>query len=99
MTVKCLDQNQKDFIAAGYRERVFTTDELAVMHGVSIRTIQRILVEMGVNRIRLYRGRKAKAAITPTTAGLQIDMFEPAPRSIKDIVIDFIAKTIQHFKK
>jgi hypothetical protein len=98
MTVKCLDQNQKDFIAAGYRERVFTTDELAVMHGVSIRTIQRILVEMGVNRIRLYRGRKAKIATTATEA-LQIDMFEPAPRSIKDIVIDFIAKTIQHFKK
>lgn len=98
MTVKCLDQNQKDFIAAGYRERVFTTDELAVMHGVSIRTIQRILVEMGVNRIRLYRGRKAKPATTATEA-FQIDMFEPAPRSIKDIVIDFIAKTIQHFKK
>jgi DNA-binding transcriptional regulator YhcF (GntR family) len=98
MTVKCLDQNQKDFIAAGYRERVFTTDELALMHGVSKRTVQRILVEMGVNRIRFYRGRKAKIA-TPATEALQIDMFEPAPRSIKDIVIDFIAKTIQHFKK
>jgi hypothetical protein len=73
MTVKCLEQSQKDFIAAAYRERVLDTDELAHMHEVSKRTVQRVLVEMGVNRARIYKGRKAKPH------GLPIDMFEPGP--------------------
>lgn len=120
MTVKCLDQNQKDFIAAAYRERVFESSELAVMHGVSQRTIQRILHECGVARSRVYNGRKPKA-VQPQTPyvpspvmdkPLPITMherepvfvpklppFPPKPKTIKEIVMDFIAKTILHFKK
>jgi hypothetical protein len=60
MTVKCLDQDQKNFIAAGYREGVFDSDELAIMHGVSRRTIQRVLLECGVARSRVFYGRRPK---------------------------------------
>ena len=90
MTVKCLEQSQKDFIAAAYREHVLDTEELAHMHEVSKRTVQRVLVEMGVNRARIYKGRK------PKHHGLPIDMFDPQggqtvfvdqPKS-QDIVID-----------
>lgn len=118
MTVKCLDQNQKDFIAAAYRERVFESDELAVMHGVSRRTIQRILLECGVARSRVFLGRRPKA-VKPVEQANQInelpitmhereevfvpkiDPFPPKaqPKTFKDIVMEFIAKTILHFKK
>ena len=109
MTVKCLDQDQKDFIAAAYRERVFESDELATMHGVSRRTIQRILLECGVARSRVFKGRKPKtvqpsAPYVPNPVmeqPLPVTMVEPVsqPKTIKEIVLDFIAKTILHFKK
>ena len=89
MTVKCLEQSQKDFIAAAYREHVLDTEELAHMHEVSKRTVQRVLVEMGVNRARVYKGRK------PKHHGLPIDMFDPqggqtvfVTKPTQDIVID-----------
>ena len=119
MTVKCLDQDQKNFIAAGYREGVFDSDELAIMHGVSRRTIQRVLLECGVARSRVFLGRRPKA-VKPVEPVAQvnpvnqlpitmyereeifipkIDPFPPKPRSMKDIIMDFIAKTLLHFNK
>jgi predicted component of type VI protein secretion system len=79
MTVKCLDTDQKNFIAAGYRERVFSSEELALQYGVSKRTINRVLVECGVNRIRHCKPRYKDNS----TMELPIKMFEP-----NEIVID-----------
>lgn len=77
MTVKILNDESKNFIAAAYRERVYDSEELAQRYFVSKRTIQRVLVELGVNRVRKYTGRKADPAQMPIT------MVEP-----DEIVID-----------
>ena len=77
MTVKILNDESKNFIAAAYHERVYDSEELAQRYFVSKRTIQRVLVEMGVNRVRKYHGRKADPAQMPIT------MVEP-----DEIIID-----------
>jgi hypothetical protein len=77
MTVKILNDESKNFIAAAYRERVYDSEELAQRYFVSKRTIQRVLVEMGVNRVRKYRGRKADPTQMP------IQMFEPDSQDIQ----------------
>ena len=90
MTVKCLDTNQKNFIAAAYRQRVFGSEELALQYGVSKRTINRVLVECGVNRIRHYKPRYKDNS----TMELPIKMFEP--HEPDEIVIDELpAPTLQ----
>lgn len=78
MTVKCLDDEAKNFIAAAYREGVYDSEELAKLHDVSKRTIQRVLVELGVNRARAFHGRKPRSPQLPITM---------APDT-QDIVID-----------
>lgn len=77
MTVKCLDDEAKNFIAAAYREGVYDSEELAKLHEVSKRTIQRVLVELGVNRARAFHGRK------PRDSQMPITMVEP-----DEIIID-----------
>jgi hypothetical protein len=82
MTVKILNDESKNFIAAAYRERVYDSEELAQRYFVSKRTIQRVLVEMGVNRVRKYHGRKADPAQMPIT-------MEPSKAdAVNDIRID-----------
>lgn len=109
MTVKCLDEHTKNFIAAAYREGIYDSDELAKLHFVSKRTINRVCVELGVNKLRVHRPRKQlelPISMEPSAEDIQIPevpapVVTPTPpaRSFKDAILDFIAKTILHFKK
>jgi hypothetical protein len=76
MTVKCLDEETKNFIAAAYREGVYDSEELAKLHDVSKRTINRVCVELGVNRVRHYKPR-------PKNTQMPIEMFEPDSQDIQ----------------
>lgn len=81
MTVKCLDEHTKNFIAAAYREGVYDTDELAEMNDVSKRTINRVCVELGVNKFRVSRPRKQlelPISMEPSAEDIQIPEV-PAP--------------------
>ena len=50
MTVKCLNETTKSYIAHAYVHENASTDDLAKYNHVSTRTINRVLVEMGVAR-------------------------------------------------
>lgn len=113
MTVKCLDEHTKNFIAAAYREGIYDSAELAEMNDVSKRTINRVCVELGVNKLRVHRPRtqlelpmRTKPYNAQESHDIQIPevpapVVTPTPpqRSFKDAILDFIAKTILHFKK
>lgn len=61
MTVKCVPDQEKQEIAMLYVGKQLSSDELAKAYDVSKRTINRVLVEQGVNRVRhcLPRGPRA----------------------------------------
>ena len=109
MTVKCLDEHTKNFIAAAYREGVYDSSELAEINNVSVRTINRVCVELGVNKFRMPRIRtqlELPITMEPSAEDIQIPevpapVVSPTPteRSFKDAILDFIAKTLLHFKK
>lgn len=71
MTVKCIDDESKTVIASLYSSKQYGSDDLGIMYGVSARTIQRVLVERGVNQVRNYPPRFLGAR--------QVDMFKPEP--------------------
>jgi Zn-dependent peptidase ImmA (M78 family) len=48
MTVKCLNEQQKNDIEVAYLNNYQNQKELAAMYGVSDRTINRVLVERGL---------------------------------------------------
>lgn len=48
MAVKCLTPSQKEMIAFWYTRKLRNVTELALMSGVSPRTINRVLVEKGL---------------------------------------------------
>lgn len=48
MSVKCLDHNQKKYIAHFYSKKKLNQKELAEQFSVSERTINRVLNEMGL---------------------------------------------------
>jgi hypothetical protein len=48
MSVKCLNEAQKNFITLAYKSKHKTQKELAVYMEVSERTINRVLVEAGL---------------------------------------------------
>ena len=57
MTVKCLPDIDKTEIAQLYASKLMSSDDLAKCYSVSRRTINRVLVEQGVARTRVYKGR------------------------------------------
>jgi len=57
MTVKCVPDQEKQEIAMLYVGKQMSSDELAKAYDVSKRTINRVLVELGVNRVRHYSPR------------------------------------------
>lgn len=75
MTVKIIDNVRKAVIAYNYEQGSMTCVEMATEHGVSVRTIQRVLVEMGVNKVI---NRKPKVQPVPTLTELHIEMIEPS---------------------
>ena len=80
MTVKCLTEAQKIEIAFSYDVYNLSSEELANKFDRSTRTINRVLVEQGVNRARVRR-TKSEEIIIPekpaaTTPVLHIDMIE-----------------------
>lgn len=48
MTVRCLTKTEKQFIAEEYTKKKMLQKELAEFFGVSERTINRVLIEMGL---------------------------------------------------
>jgi len=99
MTVKCLDEHTKNFIAAAYREGVYDTDELAEMNDVSKRTINRVCVELGVNKVRVHRPRtqlELPISMEPSTEDIQIAEV-PAP-TLPQPQPSFIARLWAHVK-
>lgn len=80
MTVRCLQPIDKNNIAIAYHLDDKSAEELAPLYDVSVRTIQRVLVERGVNRARARRAKgegvttQAVPQIKPTV--LHIDMIE-----------------------
>ena len=80
MTVKCLTEEQKIHVAFAYDVHLTSCEELANRFDVSIRTIQRVLVEEGVNRARVRRTKSEDITIDetpkPKPVELHIDMIE-----------------------
>lgn len=78
MTVKCLNETVKTYIAHAYVHENASTDELARFNNVSPRTINRVLVEQGVARTpnRKPRTEQSAASVTPVE---QIAPVAPAP--------------------
>jgi hypothetical protein len=84
MTVKCLPENEKQEIAELYAAKLCSSDDLAQVYSVSRRTINRVLVEMGVARTRVHKGRTVVEPIEmaspadpgPKPVELHIDMIE-----------------------
>lgn len=89
MTVKCLNETDKAEMASLYAAKLCDTDDLAQAYGVSKRTVNRVMVEQGVNHVRHYKHR------TPAGHGMPIDMFEPHDDS-QDIQIPETAPTPDH---
>ena len=77
MTVKIIPEADKSEMAQLYAAKLCDTDDLAKAYGVSKRTINRVMVEQGVNHIRVHKP-KAKGPDLPIT-------MEP---DAQDIVID-----------
>jgi transposase len=80
MTVKCLTEEQKIHVAFAYNVHLTSCEELANRFDVSIRTIQRVLVEEGVNRARVRRTKSEGVTTAPAPVKsepvLHIDMIE-----------------------
>lgn len=78
MTVKILPFEHKSHIAHLYAHENMSTDDIAKMYPVSSRTINRVLVEMGVARTP-KRKPKVSAPAQPKEVWVQqpISMFEP----------------------
>lgn len=65
MTVKCLPEIDKIEIAQLYASKLMSSDELSKSYSVSRRTINRVLVEQGVARTRVYKGRTIVEPVAP----------------------------------
>jgi hypothetical protein len=80
MTVKCLTEEDKIQIAFSYDVYKQSSSELGINFGVSQRTINRVLVEQGVNKVRAKRIKPADIQIAeqphPKQLELHIDMIE-----------------------
>lgn len=81
MTVKCLPDHDKSEIAQLYAAKLCDSDTLAKSYGVSRRTINRVVVEQGVNRIRVCKPRVQPPVYVDSSAPaeLPITMIEPEP--------------------
>jgi hypothetical protein len=80
MTVKCLTEAHKIHIAFSYDAHKHSSSQLSAEYGVSQRTINRVLVEQGVNRVRApsikTKPTQSSAVPQPKQLELQIDMIE-----------------------
>ena len=91
MTVKCLPDHDKSEIAQLYAAKLCDSDTLAKSYGVSRRTINRVMVEQGVNRVRVCKPRTQSDA-TPAPVELPITMIEP--ESFLTRVLRFVKKAL-----
>lgn len=85
MTVKCVSNDLKPLIAHAYAVEGVDSETLALAHDVSKRTIQRILVEQGANKIRASYPRIKAPLVEPVstrTPDLPIIMFEPVSQPL-----------------
>lgn len=94
MTVKKVKELEKPMVAHLYVHENESSDSLALKYGVSRRTINRVLVEMGVARTRRFMP-KPIAPVVITAASeqpipMQIEMFPEQ---------SFIQKSVALFKR
>lgn len=81
MTVKCVHDSEKAEIAQLYTSKLCSSDDLGKAYGVSKRTINRVLVEQGVNRVRAPSIRSQPTPVpVQAPAELPITMIEPEPQ-------------------
>lgn len=78
MTVKCLCDTHKQNIAFQYRNLKVPVRDIATQYGVSKRTINRVLVEEGANKVR-FKKSLLKIALRPQIqASLPFEASEPS---------------------
>jgi hypothetical protein len=83
MTVKCLEDHEKSEMAQLYAAGLCSSDDLAKAYDVSKRTVNRVMVEQGVNRVRIY-----KPSSKPSRAQAEMDLPITMEPSSQDIIID-----------
>jgi hypothetical protein len=97
MTVKKVNEQEKAMIAHMYAYGSTGSDELALKYGVSRRTINRVLVEMGVARTRRV---KPKPTPVEQPTPVVVPVAEPAPVQIEMFPEQtFFEKSIALFKR
>lgn len=92
MTVKIIPAEHKSHIAHLYAHENSSSDDITKLYGVSKRTIQRVLVEQGVNRARVRRTKSEEITICETPAKTE------TPLHIEMIELTFMEKVQCLFK-
>ena len=75
MAVKKVSPLEKPIVAHFYVHENESTESLALKYGVSARTINRVLVEMGVARTPRAKPKPTPVVVPIESAQLQIEMF------------------------
>ena len=72
MTVRCIGDLQKQAIAFQYRDLRVPVEQIAKEYRVSKRTINRVLVEEGANKVRFHKRKDQR--VLPTQQDLWLDL-------------------------